>query len=130
MRSLQDAKQHGAQQPTKAEIDRLCQSEKVAPNLVLREPTRLIGRVTDIQGVPLKKSQVELRRYVSKEKQVRLKAVTTDDNGNFDLGKRRVPPSRLTEPHILTTTKVGVSGNKLSTKYRITHECYGPTGIR
>jgi hypothetical protein len=75
-----------AQQPTKADIDRLCQSEKVAPNLVLRKPTHLIGRVTDIQGVPLKKSQVELRRYVSKEKQVRLKAVTTDDNGNFDLG--------------------------------------------
>jgi hypothetical protein len=44
------------------------------------------GRVTDIEGVPLKKSQVELLGYVSKEKTVRLKTVTTDDNGNFDLG--------------------------------------------
>jgi hypothetical protein len=75
-----------AQQPTKADIEKLCKSEKVEPNLVLREPTHVNGHVTDIEGVPLKKSQVELRRYLSKEKQVSLRTVTTDDNGNFDLG--------------------------------------------
>jgi hypothetical protein len=75
-----------AQQPTKADIDKLCNAEKVEPNLVLRQSTHVNGRITDIEGVPLKKSQVGLRRYISKEKQVRLKTVTTDDNGNFDLG--------------------------------------------
>jgi hypothetical protein len=74
------------QQPTKTDIDKLCNREKVEPNLILRQPTQMNGRVTDIEGVPLKKSQVELLGYVSKEKTVRLKTVTTYDNGNFDLG--------------------------------------------
>jgi hypothetical protein len=64
----------------------LCNSEKVRPNLVLEHSTHVAGRVTDIAGVPLKKSRVELRTYISERKQVIGKATLTDENGHFDLG--------------------------------------------
>jgi hypothetical protein len=75
------------QQPTKAEMDKFCNSEKVRPNLKLQHQTHLSGRVTDIVGVPFKKSQVELRNYISVNRQVAIKVSTTDDNGEFDLGQ-------------------------------------------
>jgi 5-hydroxyisourate hydrolase-like protein (transthyretin family) len=75
------------QQPTKAEMDKFCNSERVRPNLKLQHQTHVSGRVTDIVGVPFKKSQVELRKYISENKQVAFKVSTTDDNGEFDLGK-------------------------------------------
>jgi 5-hydroxyisourate hydrolase-like protein (transthyretin family) len=75
------------QQPTKGEMDEFCNSEKVRPNLKSQHQTHVSGRVTDIVGVPFKKSRVELRKYISENKQVTIKVSTTDDNGEFDLGK-------------------------------------------
>jgi len=68
-------------------MDKFCNSEKVQPNLKLQHQTHVSGRVTDIVGVPFKKSRVELRKYISENKQVATKVSTTDDNGEFDLGK-------------------------------------------
>ncbi len=74
-------------QPTKAEMDKFCNSERVRPNLKLQRQTHVSGRVTDIVGFPFKNSQVELRKYISKNKQVAIKVSATDDNGEFDFGK-------------------------------------------
>jgi hypothetical protein len=75
------------QQPTKTEMDKFCNSERVRPNLELQHQTRVSGRVTDIAGVPFKNSRVELRRYNSECKQVTITVSTTDDKGDFDLGQ-------------------------------------------
>ena len=75
------------QQPTKTEMDKFCNSERVRPNLKLQHQTHVSGRVTDIVGVPFKKSQVELRKYISERKQVTITASVTDDKGEFDLGQ-------------------------------------------
>ena len=74
-------------QPTKTETDKFCNSERVRPNLGLQHQTRVSGRVTDIVGAPFKKSQVELRKYISERKQVTITASVTDDKGEFDLGQ-------------------------------------------
>jgi hypothetical protein len=51
------------QQPTKSEMEKLCNNEKLKPNLELQQSTHITGRVTDIVGNPLKKSRVELRTF-------------------------------------------------------------------
>lgn len=102
-------------QPTKAELAKLCEHEytlnvknwspqivevnkKLRPNLQLQQATHITGRVTDTPGAPLKRSQVELREYISPRRQVTVKTITTDDDGRFDLGtvqkgKYRLLPS-------------------------------------
>lgn len=93
-------------QPTKAELAKLSEHEpqivevnkKLRPNLQLQQATHITGRVTDTPGAPLKRSQVELREYISPRRQVTVKTITTDDDGRFDLGtvqkgKYRLLPS-------------------------------------
>lgn len=75
------------QQPTKTEMDKFCNSERVRPNLGIQHQTRVSGRVTDIVGEPFKNSRVELRKYVSERKQLTITASMTDDEGDFDLGQ-------------------------------------------
>lgn len=60
--------------------------ERIKPNLILKEQTRLSGRITDQTAAPFQQSVVELRRYFSAAKQVPLKRVKTDADGVFDLG--------------------------------------------
>ena len=83
------------QQPTKAEMEKFCNSEKIQPNLKLQQQTYITWRVTDIVGVPLKKSQVELRTYISQHNQVTVKVTATDENGHFDLGTVKKGTYRL-----------------------------------
>jgi hypothetical protein len=67
-------------------------AEIIQPNLVLSESVHVSGRIF-IAGTglmpgeaPLNNSRVELRRYISKRKQIAVKVVTTDGKGYFDLG--------------------------------------------
>ena len=83
------------QQPTKAEMEKFCDSEKMQPNLELQQQTHITGRVTDIAGVPLKKSQVELRTCISQHNQVTVKVTATDESGHFDLGTVKKGTYRL-----------------------------------
>jgi hypothetical protein len=83
------------QQPTKSEMEKLCNNEKLKPNLELQQSTHITGRVTDIVGNPLKKSRVELRTYISEGKQVTVKVTMTDENGYFDLGTAQKGKYRL-----------------------------------
>ncbi|AXC15504.1 hypothetical protein ACPOL_6263 [Acidisarcina polymorpha] len=50
-------------------------------------PTHISGRLVDQAGAPLKTSKVELRSYLSGTQQTPVKIVTTDTDGEFDLGK-------------------------------------------
>jgi hypothetical protein len=74
--------------------------EPLRPNLVLTGDTTVQGRVTDRTRAPLKKSPVELRRFISESKQERLKKLSTDADGKFDLGTvKRGEYRLLLSPH-------------------------------
>ncbi len=67
-------------------------AEAIRPNLELSESTHVLGRIF-VAGAgltpdtaPLKKSRVELRKYVSQRKQTTVKVTMTDENGYFDMG--------------------------------------------
>jgi hypothetical protein len=62
-------------------------AEHVKSNLQLSTLVHISGRVVDQAGAPLKTSKVELRSYLSAKQQLPVKAVTTDTDGRFDLGK-------------------------------------------
>lgn len=62
------------------------QTEKIAPNLVLRDKTHIVGTVRDQTGAPFKNSQIELRKYISQRKQIGVQVISTDSDGYFDLG--------------------------------------------
>jgi hypothetical protein len=72
--------------PPATTSDYCLQAEQVSSNLELREDTTIHGRVTDEQGQPFRKSPIELRSFVSQAEQITLKRLSTDDDGNFDLG--------------------------------------------
>ena len=85
------------QQPDK---DYCYKIETIRPNLELHEPTHIAGRITDGHDAPLMKSRVELRKYVSRRKQVTVKVTTTDEKGYFDLGTVAAGKYRLlASPH-------------------------------
>jgi hypothetical protein len=60
--------------------------EKIQPNLVLRKNVHITGVIRDGSLAPFQKSQIELRTYVSQHKQTKVRVVSTDGNGHFDLG--------------------------------------------
>jgi len=60
--------------------------EPLHPNLVLREDSQIAGRISDQSRDVFRNSRIELRRFVSSTKQTLVKNVSTDGNGNFDLG--------------------------------------------
>lgn len=60
--------------------------EPLRPNLLLREDSQITGRVSDQSGDVFRNSRIELRRFVSSTNQVLVKNVSTDGDGNFDLG--------------------------------------------
>ena len=69
--------------------------ETIKPNLVLADVTNVFGRVTDQTGAPFIKKQVELRIFVTDQKQISEKIVKTDANGKFDLGQVKKGSYRL-----------------------------------
>ena len=74
--------------------------ETIRPNLILREVVHLAGSIRDQTGAPLKNSPIELRKYISQRKQVEVRAISTDDNGHFDLGTAKPGNYRLlASPH-------------------------------
>jgi hypothetical protein len=62
--------------------------EPLRPNLVLKEDTQIVGRLTDQSTEPLRKTTIELRRFISPTKQVFLKKFSTD-GGQFRLGRHK-----------------------------------------
>jgi hypothetical protein len=62
-----------------------CDHFKVEPNLRMEQDADVHGRVIDATGAPFRKSPIELRVYLSPTKQVLLRAVKTDADGNFHI---------------------------------------------
>jgi hypothetical protein len=76
-----------------------CNRLQVQPNLQLTETTHLFGSLTDGR-IPIRKSKVELRKWVSPTQQILVKTVTTDQAGHFDLGQIEKGEYRfLPSPH-------------------------------
>jgi hypothetical protein len=76
------------------------QVEPIRPNLKLSDDTNVRVHVTDETTAPFKHSPVELRRFISETKQVIVKKVSTDGDGNFDLGVvKRGDYRLLLSPH-------------------------------
>jgi hypothetical protein len=60
--------------------------EQLQPNLSLKEDSRVRGHLTDQTREPLRNSPIELRLFVSESEQINANQVSTDIDGNFDLG--------------------------------------------
>lgn len=67
-------------------------AERLTPNLRVFEIARISGTLVDDSGAPFKASRVELRTYISAKRQSSVKTVTTNEHGQFDLG--RVEPGQ------------------------------------
>jgi hypothetical protein len=72
--------------PTVVTSSNCSQLEQIQPNLNLKEDTRVRGRLTDQTTQPFRNSPIELRLFVSESEQITANKVSTDGNGNFDLG--------------------------------------------
>jgi hypothetical protein len=82
--------------PERESLKEYCERvEPLRPNLILQEDTQITGRITDQSTEPFRESGIELRRFVSATKQVVLKKLATDDEGNFNLGVVRRGNYRL-----------------------------------
>ena len=74
--------------------------EPLHPNLVLTADSIVQGHVTDQTNAPLKNSPIELKRFISESKQERVKKLSTDADGKFDLGTvKRGEYRLLLSPH-------------------------------
>jgi hypothetical protein len=90
----------GKSGPPPATRENCLSMETIAPNLKLAQDTVVRGKISDQSTFPLAHSPVELRRFISESKQVTVKKVFTDDDGNFDLGVvKRGPYRLLLAPH-------------------------------
>jgi hypothetical protein len=63
-----------------------CYKLKVEPNLTIELDANVHGRVIDATGAPFRNSPVELRIFLSPNRQVPFRTAKTDANGNFYLG--------------------------------------------
>jgi Carboxypeptidase regulatory-like domain len=66
--------------------------EPLSPNLTVSRPTEIRGTIRDQTGAPFANSPVQLRIWVSAEKQASFDETKTDDQGTFRL--HEVPPSK------------------------------------
>jgi hypothetical protein len=74
--------------------------EQLQPNLNLEEDTRVRGHLTDETREPFRNSPIELRLFVSDSEQVPATKVSTDGDGDFDLGVvKRGDYRLLLSPH-------------------------------
>ena len=69
--------------------------ETLKPNLALTSDTDIQGTVRDQTKAPFSNSPIQLRKYVSQTKQMLVKTVQTDAQGNFDLGIVKAGDYRL-----------------------------------
>ena len=72
--------------------------EHVTPNLSLRQRAHISGSLVDDSGAPLQRMRVELRLYVSAQRQSPVRSVRTDDQGRFDVGKIEAGQYRMLAP--------------------------------
>ena len=92
--------QDGKSGPPPANPEYCTSVEPLHPNLVLTGDATVQGRVTDQTNAPLKNSPIELRRFISESKQERVKKLSTDADGKFDLGTvKRGEYRLLLSPH-------------------------------
>jgi hypothetical protein len=99
---LQIAKEYFDQPsvPTVVAAGDCLQVEQVLPNLSLKEDTRVRGHLTDQTREPLRNSPIALRLFLSESKQINVTKVSTDGDGNFDLGiVKRGDYRLLLSPH-------------------------------
>jgi hypothetical protein len=75
----------GKSGPPSATSEYCSQVEPLQPNLKLNVDTSVRGHVTDQTSEPFRNSPIELRHFISETKQVSVKKVSTDGDGNFDL---------------------------------------------
>jgi hypothetical protein len=61
------------------------QIEPIEPNLRLKANARIRGTIKDQTGAPFSNSPVELRLFISQEKQEAVRKSSTDAAGSFDL---------------------------------------------
>ena len=86
--------------PTVATSGECSQVEQLLPNLNLKEDTSVRGHLTDQTTEPFRNSPIELRLFVSESEQITASKVTTDADGNFDLGiVKRGEYRLLLSPH-------------------------------
>jgi hypothetical protein len=99
---LQVAKEYFDQTsvPTVATSGDCSEVEQVQPNLNLKADTRVRGHLTDETREPFRNSPIELRLFVSESEQITASKVSTDGEGNFDLGVvKRGDYRLLLSPH-------------------------------
>ena len=99
---LQIAKEYFDQTsvPTVATSGDCSQVEPVQPNLNLKEDTRVRGHLTDQTKEPFRNSPIELRLFVSESEHITASKISTDGDGNFDLGVvKRGDYRLLLSPH-------------------------------
>jgi hypothetical protein len=78
--------QEAARGDEDARCERLLKNESIAPNLKLRATTRISGNISDQNRVNLNDWPVELWRWESRKRQLRVKMARTDGTGHFDFG--------------------------------------------
>ena len=92
--------QEGKSGPSLGSPEYCASVEPLHPNLVLTADATVQGRVTDQTNAPLKNSPIELRRFISESKQDRVKKLSTDADGKFNLGTLKRGEYRLLlSPH-------------------------------
>jgi hypothetical protein len=77
---------NGKGYPLPSSAEECARFEPLKPNLVLSSNTAIRGTIRDQTKAPFGSSPIQLRKYVSETKQVSIKTVQTDAQGNFDLG--------------------------------------------
>jgi hypothetical protein len=77
---------NGRQYPLPSSAEECALWEPLKPNLVLSSDTAIHGTIRDQSAAPFSNSPIQLRKYLSETKQVSIKSVQTDAQGNFDLG--------------------------------------------
>jgi hypothetical protein len=82
-------------EPIEDHCRKILAREKIQPNLELHKSVHLLGTITDIVDNPIMYTAVELREYISRNKQVSVKKVKTDAYGRFDFGTVKAGKYRL-----------------------------------
>jgi hypothetical protein len=86
---------NGRRYPPPSSAEECAPWEPLKPNLVLSSDTAIHGTIRDQTKAPFSNSPIQLRKYISETKQVPIKTVQTDAQGNFDLGVVKAGKYRL-----------------------------------
>lgn len=75
------------------------QVEPIRANFKVIADASVRGHLTDQSTAPLRNSPIELRRFISRAKQITVRRVSTDGDGKFDLGVVKKGDYRLLLSH-------------------------------